>query len=282
MQIWANPVDELLERIDKGASAKFKTQLVKSDKDFFELDQQGKKVVIRGNTWVNVASGLNWYLKYYAGIHLSWNQMQAKLPAVMPAVTKKERHETDLTLRYDFNYCTFSYSMAFWDWARWEKEIDWMALHGINLPLAIVGEECVWRKMLLKLGYSEEEVGKFIAGPAFLAWWEMNNLEGWGGPLPLSWYDRQEKLQKQILARMKQLGMHPVLPGYCGMVPHDAKERLGLNVADAGLWNGFQRPANLLPTDARFSEIATLYYNELTKLFGKADYYSMDPFYVNT
>ena len=279
IQIWANPVDELLERIDKGASAKFKTQLVKSDKDFFELDQQGKKVVIRGNTWVNIASGLNWYLKYYAGIHLSWNQMRAKLPAVMPAVTQKERHETDLTLRYDFNYCTFSYSMAFWDWARWEKEIDWMALHGVNLPLAIVGEECVWRNMLLKLGYTEKEVGEFIAGPAFLAWWEMNNLEGWGGPLPLSWYDRQEKLQKQILARMRQLGMHPVLPGYCGMVPHDAKTKLGLNVADAGLWNGFQRPANLLPTDARFSEIATLYYNDLTKLFGKADYYSMDSFH---
>jgi alpha-N-acetylglucosaminidase len=169
--------------------------------------------------------------------------------------------------------------MAFWDWKRWEQEIDWMALHGVNLPLAIVGEECVWRNMLLKLGYSEEEIGKFIAGPAFLAWWEMNNLEGWGGPLPLSWYTRQEKLQKQILARMKQLGMHPVLPGYSGMVPHDAKARLGLNVADAGLWNGFQRPANLLPTDPRFAEIAKLYFDELTKLFGKADYYSMDPFH---
>lgn len=279
LQTWANPIDELLERIDKGASAKFKTQLVKSDKDFFELDQQGQKVVVRGNTWVNIASGVNWYLKYYAGIHLSWNQMQAKLPAVLPAVKAKERHETDLTLRYDFNYCTFSYSMAFWDWKRWEQEIDWMALHGVNLPLAIVGEECVWRNMLLKLGYSEQEIGKFIAGPAFLAWWEMNNLEGWGGPLPLSWYSRQEKLQKQILARMRQLGMHPVLPGYSGMVPHDAKARLGLNVADAGLWNGFQRPANLLPTDPRFAEIAKLYFDELTRLFGKADYYSMDPFH---
>ena len=275
----ANPVDELLERIDKGASAKFKTQLVKSNKDFFELDQQGTKVVVRGNTWVNIASGVNWYLKYYAGIHLSWNQMRTKLPAVLPAVKQKERHETDLTLRYDFNYCTFSYSMAFWDWKRWEQEIDWMALHGVNLPLAIVGEECVWRNMLLKLGYTEEEIGQFIAGPAFLAWWEMNNLEGWGGPLPLSWYARQEKLQKQILARMRQLGMHPVLPGYSGMVPHDAKARLGLNVADAGLWNGFQRPANLLPTDPRFAEIAKLYFDELTKLFGKADYYSMDPFH---
>jgi len=275
----ANPVDELLERIDKGASSKFKTELVKGPKDFFELDQAGKRVVVRGNSWVNIASGVNWYLKYYAGIHLTWNQMQAKLPAVLPSVTQKERHETDLTLRYAFNYCTFSYSMAFWDWKRWEQELDWLCLHGVNLPLAIVGEECVWRNMLLKLGYSEEEVGKFIAGPAFLAWWAMNNLEGWGGPLPLSWYERQEKLQKQILARMKRFGMHPVLPGYCGMVPHDAKERLQLNVADAGRWNGFQRPANLMPTDPRFAEIATLYYEELTRLFGKADYYSMDPFH---
>ncbi len=273
------PVDELLERIDRGASAKFKIELVKGAKDFFELDQAGKRVVVRGNSWVNIASGVNWYLKYYAGIHLTWNQMQAKLPDVLPVVARKERHETDLTLRYAFNYCTFSYSMAFWDWKRWEQELDWLCLHGVNLPLAIVGEECVWRNMLLKLGYSDEEVGKFIAGPAFLAWWAMNNLEGWGGPLPLSWYERQEKLQKQILARMKRFGMHPVLPGYCGMVPHDAKERLHLNVADAGLWNGFQRPANLMPTDPRFAEIATLYYNELTKLFGKSDYYSMDPFH---
>ena len=90
LNVWANPVDDLLERIDKGASTKFKTQLVKSDKDFFELDQQGQKVVIRGNSWVNIASGLNWYLKYYAGVHLSWNQMQAKLPAALPKVTKKE------------------------------------------------------------------------------------------------------------------------------------------------------------------------------------------------
>ena len=78
---------------------------------------------------------------------------------------------------------------------------------------------------------------------------------------------------------MKELGMKPVLPGYCGMMPHDAKEKLGLNVTDGGRWNGYQRPANLSPTDARFAEIADLYYKELTHLFGKASYYSMDPFH---
>ena len=294
---FANPADDLLNRIDKGAAAKFKTVLVKSDKDFFEIDQaktrkgnstsaasksatgKNNPIIIRGNSWVNIAVGINWYLKHHAGIHISWNNMNVKLPAVLPVVKQKERHETDLKLRYNFNYCTFSYTMAFWDWNRWQKEIDWMALHGINMPLAAVGTESVWRNMLLKLGYSEEEVGKFIAGPAFLAWWEMNNLEGWGGPLPLNWYKQQEALQKKILARMKEMGMKPVLPGYCGMVPHDAKQKLGLNVTDAGRWNSYQRPANLSPTDSRFAEIADLYYKELTRLYGKSDYYSMDPFH---
>lgn len=294
---FANPADDLLNRIDKGAAAKFKTVLVKSDKDFFEIDQaktrkgnstsaasksaagKNNPIIIRGNSWVNIAVGINWYLKHHAGIHISWNNMNVKLPAVLPVVKQKERHETDLKLRYNFNYCTFSYTMAFWNWNRWQKEIDWMALHGINMPLAAVGTESVWRNMLLKLGYSEEEVGKFIAGPAFLAWWEMNNLEGWGGPLPLNWYKQQEALQKKILARMKEMGMKPVLPGYCGMVPHDAKQKLGLNVTDAGRWNSYQRPANLSPTDSRFAEIADLYYKELTRLYGKSDYYSMDPFH---
>ena len=280
LSVQASPVTELLERIDKGASKKFKIELLKNDgKEFFELDQQGKKVVVRGHNWIDVAVGVNWYLKYYCGIHLTWNNPTAKLPATLPRVEKKERHETTMSLRYDFNYCTFSYSMAFWDWERWQQEIDWMALHGVNLPLAVVGEECVWRNLLLRLGYSEQEVGEFIAGPAFLAWWEMNNLEGWGGPLPASWYAQQEVLQKKILKRMKEWGMYPVLPGYSGMVPSNAREKLGLNVADGGRWNGYTRPAFLQPTDKRFHEIAALYYDELTKLFGRADYYSMDPFH---
>ncbi len=289
----ATPIDNLLERIDKGASHKFVIEKKASDTDFFEIDQKGTKPVIRGNSWINIAVGLNWYLKYYCGIHLSWNQMQATLPATLPKVASKERHETGLTLRYNFNYCTFSYSMPFWDWDRWQMEIDWMALHGINMPLAAVGHECVWRNVLLRKGFSEEQIGKFIAGPAFLAWWEMNNLEGWGGPLPASWYERQEKLQKQILRRMKEYGMSPVLPGYSGMVPSAMTSTTTSANADGSqstasgessqstlqLWNGFTRPGTLMPDDPRFKEMATLFYDETRKLYGTSDYYSIDPFH---
>lgn len=107
----------------------------------------------------------------------------------------------------------------------------------------------------------------------------MNNLEGWGGPNPDSWYTRQIALQKKILKRMREYGIEPVLPGYCGMVPHNAKEKLGLNVSDPGTWCGYRRPAFLQPSDPRFEEISSLYYKELEKLYGKANFYSMDPFH---
>ena len=92
--ILANPIKGMLERIDKGASNKFVVELHKSSNDFFELDRKGDKVVIRGNTYINIATGINWYLKYHAGIHLSWNGMHASLPDVLPPVLRKERHET--------------------------------------------------------------------------------------------------------------------------------------------------------------------------------------------
>lgn len=78
---------------------------------------------------------------------------------------------------------------------------------------------------------------------------------------------------------MREFGIQPVLPGYCGMVPHDAKEKLNLDVSDPGIWCGYRRPAFLQPSDPCFEEIAALYYKELEKLYGKADFYSMDPFH---
>jgi hypothetical protein len=41
----------------------------------------------------------------------------------------------------------FADSFVWWDWERWEKEVDWMALQGINLPLAFTGQEAIWQKV---------------------------------------------------------------------------------------------------------------------------------------
>ena len=275
----SHPVSELVERVSPGASSRFVFEEVESPEDFFEIAACDDKPLIRGNNPVNIAAGLNWYLKYYAGTHLSWNNMHATLPEVLPLPAAAERRTTDALRRYYLNYCTHSYSMAFWDRERWQREIDWMALHGINMPLAITGVDVVWRNTLLRLGYSKEEADAFVAGPAFQAWWLMNNLEGWGGPNSEQWYADRAALQRDILHAMRRYGMKPVLPGYSGMVPHDADERLGMEVSGKGLWNGFVRPAFLKTSDPQFDKIADIYYDELTRLCGPADYYSMDPFH---
>ena len=61
----AHPVEDLLNRIDSGASQKFVIIQTKSPTDFFEIYTVNGKPAITGNSTVNNAAGLNWYLKNY-------------------------------------------------------------------------------------------------------------------------------------------------------------------------------------------------------------------------
>lgn len=277
----------LVERVcgsDAASRVEFRlTDPSAGEGDVFTIgpDSTGDKVLITASSASAAGAGLGWYLNHYAHVNICWNMPSVKLPASdLPVPSKTERRSAGDQMRYYLNYCTYSYSMAFWNWERWQQEIDWMALHGVNMPLMLVGADCVWRGVLQELGYSKEECNKFIAGPGFQAWWLMNNLQGWGGPNPDWWYDRQLDLSRKILARMRSLGMTPVLPGYCGMVPRDAAEKLGLKVEDPGKWCAvFDRPAFLSPSDKDFARIAAIYYKNLKRVMGTSVYYSMDPFH---
>ena len=77
------------------------------------------------------------------------------------------------------NVCTMGYSLVFTDWAYWEKQIDWMALNGINLPLAFVGQEWVWTEVFKEYGLAFSDLDTFFTGPAFLPWYRMGNIRGW-------------------------------------------------------------------------------------------------------
>ena len=157
------PIDSLALRVTEGTSAgKIEFREIPSDADFFQISSDNGRVLIEGNNPVSMAVGLNWYLKYVANIHLSWDRLTAPLPDPLPLPRATERHTASVDHRYYLNYCTYSYSMPFWNEDRWMKEIDWMALHGINMPLSITGIETVWRNLLRTYGYTDEEIGRFI------------------------------------------------------------------------------------------------------------------------
>ena len=80
------------------------------------------------------------------------------------------RRRARVKYRYAYNACTFSYSMAWWGWREWEAELDWLALRGVDLPLAFVGQEWLWREVYLGMGVTEAELAEHFSGPSFFAW----------------------------------------------------------------------------------------------------------------
>lgn len=317
-EIVENPqaVVDFVNRIGgKGTAKKFEFVLdpsLNSKQEVFVLGAERNKILIKGSTLSAITTGIGWYLNHYANINIAWNSLNEKTAvggayadlSDLPLPAEEETRISDAKYRYYLNYCTFGYSMTSWTWNRWQQEIDWMALHGINMPLQIVGLEEVWRKFLTmeengksKYNYTDEEAKAFVAGPAFTAWWGMNNLEGWGGTDPGTlngavwagaggvqddaWYVRQQKLATQILSRQRELGIEPVLPGFSGMVPTNFTTKTGVATdANGGKWaGGFQRPRIIDPTASRFAEIAADYYACLTAVMGESKYYSMDPFH---
>ena len=291
----------LLNRIGgNGAADRFEividANLAENGKDVFVIAPGNSKPCIKGNTQLSVATGINWYLNHHAHINLTWNNLTTDLVnATLPVPTQEEKHVCNTTYRYDFNTCTFSYSMAFWTWERWQQEIDWMALHGINAPLNLVGLDVVTRKFLRELGVSENDINAYIAGPGFIAWFAMNNLEGWGGTInandvtmngnPDWWYTRQEQLCRNMLQRMRELGMQPVIPGFSGQVPncivnYTINDFSSGDVVNNGTWaGGYTRPDILKPNTQSYRTFAAVYYKHLHEVMGVSEFYSIDPFH---
>eukprot|EP00054_Salpingoeca_dolichothecata_P008009 m.45743 g.45743 ORF g.45743 m.45743 type:complete len:799 (+) comp17449_c0_seq1:3-2399(+) len=255
--------------------------------DVFEIESQGAVIALRGNTGVAMASGLGWYLKYTAGCDWSWGLnrtgLQVSLPDVLPSISSPIRMVRPVKYSYYQNVCTVSYSMAWWDWERWQNEIDWMALNGINLPLSFTGQEYVWYQFYTKLGATDEEILTYFSGAAFLAWQRMGNIRGWGGPMDADWRSGQANLQQQILNRTREYGMINVLPGFSGHVPAAIK-RLYPNATlfRSHSWGGFNETYTedyvLEPTDPLFQQLGQQWYETLISVFGTDNVYNSDTY----
>ena len=251
--------------------------------DVFELYQQRGKLVIAGNNANSMAMGLNHYLKNHCGVTVSWYAYEpVQYPSEMPDVLQKIRVEARVKDRFFLNYCTFGYTMPWWKWEDWERLIDWMALNGINMPLANTGQEAVWQKVWRRHGLSDDEIRSYFTGPAHLAWHRMCNIDHFDGPLPQAWIDAQVKLQKKILKRERQLDMRPVLSAFGGHVPEQLKAIYPeAQITDIPRWSGF--PSEnlchfLAPMDPLYARIQREYIQEQERMFGTDHIYGVDLF----
>lgn len=283
-QIIVSSGKSLISRVVPSHSSHFEVEelISKSGKDEFEIESKSGKIILRGSSGVAVASALYHYLTEYAHCQITWNGTNLSLPEKLPIVPSKISKATVYNYRYNLNYCTFNYSMSWWDWERWQKEIDWMALHGINMPLAITGEEYTWLEVYKDMGFTENDLKDFFSGPAYFGWFWMGNLDGWGGPLPLKWMESHKTLQQQIVKRERELGMKPVLPAFTGHVPAAFKKKFPKAQLKATNWtNGFGDTYILDSQDPLFAEIGKNFLDKQTELYGTDHLYSADTFNEN-
>lgn len=281
-------------------------------KDVFTLrDGKDGSIVIKGNSGLAMASGFHHYLKYYA--NLDFNPMygsNVNLKEIVP-VGKTIEKQAQFELRYALNFCTYSYTMAFWNWEEYEVFLDWCAMNGINLMLDIVGQEEVLRQTFREFGCTDEEIRDYLPGPAYFAWFYMQNMYSSGGPLPDAWFEQRVELGRKIHDRMQTYGITPVIPGFAGQVPETfARKNQGAVLTPIDNWCGYTRPSMLMtylpdmqqvegkPANGKqvsgkqtngkqaqgrrnyFLQVAEVFYKKQKNVFGNvSDYYAVDPFH---
>lgn len=274
-----NAVRELIQRVSRQSEIPVSLKL-KSEKDstYYQYEVQKGILHIQASDNVSLCRGFYDYVKNnHLGMY-TWTGNSIAMPSrELPNLSVKKT-VSPFANHYYFNVCTYGYSMPYWDWKRWEQEIDWMALHGINMPLALVGYEAIIARVWKKMGLTDEEINHYFVGPAHLPWMRMGNISGIDGPLNEDWHKKQIALQHQILDRMRSLDMRAICPGFSGFIPQTFKRiHPELEIVETH-WGGAFSNWMISPQEPLFKEIATAFIREWEKEFGKCDYYLVDSF----
>lgn len=141
-------VYDLIERILPGASSHFALTLGAScpgagSRGCFTLaDAAGGTLAIAGTTASDVAAGLGHYLRDICNMTTGWEHGGGSnyfVPTSWPVLGGNLTRARATPWSYQQNVCTHSYSLVWYDWAAWERYIDWSALTGINMMLGMTG-----------------------------------------------------------------------------------------------------------------------------------------------
>lgn len=247
----------------------------------------GSPIKVRATSGPDLARGCAEYMRKYLNMSFSWqntggNQITLMLPSEKwPSVNFTSFRNVNIS--YYQNVVASSYSHVWWSFVDWEKFLDWQALSGINVALAYTGQEEVYRKVFNTFGVTDAQFGNYSNGPAWLSWSRGQSMHGVGTfgnrPLPQQWMTAQWALQKQILARMRELGIVSVLPAFQGNVPQVLKSLFpAANITLQG--TGRHWAAWLDSLDPLFGKIGDAVMKQLIADFGTDHWYEADGYFT--
>ncbi|HYL72091.1 MAG TPA: alpha-N-acetylglucosaminidase TIM-barrel domain-containing protein, partial [Candidatus Dormibacteraeota bacterium] len=149
----------------------------------FRIASVQRHIAIDGSTPSALLFGVNWYLKYVAHEHVSSDGDQLDAAGTLPLPAAPIEGQTRYRYRYALNQNVDGYTAAYWDWPRWEREIDVLALSGINALVVERGADMVLYRTFRDFGYSDAQIRAWLTLPAHQNWQLMGNLCCFNGPI---------------------------------------------------------------------------------------------------
>ncbi len=273
-------IKDLILRRTPDWADKFELEAVQADKNEWSYEPADGKVLIKGSDAVCMAVAYYAFLRDNCGGYFDVDHALCVDSFNMPQ--EPVNGEIKGKYRTCLEYTTVSCAACWWNWQRWENEIDFMAMNGVNMPLSVVGTEAVWLKTMLDLGIKQELALASLSGPAFWGWQLYNCFDGYFPQIKKETVDKQIELGKRIFEREKQLGMHPLMHGYSGYVSYNfIKAKIRIRGSKTDEWCLFPSRYHVSALDSGFHRFGSLYYRNLKLLIGEGAFFLADPFAVH-
>lgn len=273
---------DLIKRRTPEMAELFTTERIngRDGKGVYEIEAVNGKIALRGSDNIAIAMAYYRYLRDFCGVNLSWcgNRAVYESPNA-PLPVKKITFPIEQEKRMCLSYETYMNGACWWDWERWETELDLMAMNGINMPLCLAGYEAVWYYAALKLNINREDALNFLSGVCYYPLQLEGRIDSYLQLVDTDFLKARIELGNKILARARELGMTPVMQGFTGHVPKYLRGYFKkIDMTPVTRFYRFQNTFRLMPSDELFEKIGASLYEKQKELFGTAEYYICDPF----
>lgn len=240
------------------------------------MEARKGRLRIEGSSTVALCRGFYDYVSSHGYGVCTWSGSRFDLPERFPDTPRREV-TSPFERRLYMNVCTFGYTSPFWGWDEWEREIDWMALHGFDMPLGTDRRRGHPRPRMAPDGAHRRGDRRALHRPRPPAVDANGQHERARRRTDPPMHEAQIALQHRIIDRMEALGMTPVYQGFAGFVPPAMKRIHPETTLTETKWSGFKNWM-LSPLDPLFSEIGTAFIRAWEEEFGKGKYYLIDSF----